>query len=319
LVEEDILHSVTPQYAFRVMEWNWISPTECRMITDRGRKLLQLHESSAVAQTRGQLLDALSHQRFRRVPRFIRTQFGDSIVNTRVCACTVADDWARRQVSSSPDDLKDAAFNLGSMHRAMAPLAGTFSLQKKRPLSELLRDDLDALHTTEYLCEQESETPFAQVFVLYRDVIFSRAERAWETLRQSGLEDRERQAEEQGSLSFGQYVPTKLARTEEGNIATIDFSEVSLSDPEADVYSFCKYVHSSGNTMLLPQVLKIYNDRVGNDRERTNRVIGFIGFPHELAAAARTYLASDWRSDPSLAELLEMSLGVRHVGGAHRD
>jgi hypothetical protein len=317
--EEDILHSVTPQYAFRVMEWSWISPTECRMITDRGRKLLQLHESYAVAQTRGQLLDALSRQRFRRVPRFIRTQFGDSVVSTRVCACTVTDDWARRQVSASLDDLKDAAYNLGSMHRAMEPLAGTLALQKKRRLSELLRDDLDTLHRAEYSCNQESGTPFAQLFVLYRDVIFSRAERAWDTLRQSGIEAREREAEERGSLSFGQYVPTKLARTEQGRIATIDFSDVSLSDPETDVYSFGKYLHNSGNTKLLPQVLKIYNDRVGYESERTNRVIGYIGFPHEVAAAAHTYLASDWRSEPSLADMLEMALGVRRVGGAHRE
>lgn len=296
---ESIIHAIMPHYAFRIYEWQWQDGAHCRLKTDSGPKRLCLEADSEVVRARSELLSRLAAERFRLTPRPILTVHGDTAVWIQGKVCTVCDDLIVATLTESPPDLTAAAQNLNEAHQALRSVAihpRLVASDRSRPttLSSRLRQARRTLHEATLIHDGSA---FVRAYESLARHALERAARAESTLLQAGLEEREGD----GQLlqwTLGGYDLEMLGWTQSGKIATLDWSRVTLGDPEWDLFSFCRSLYERGAAHALPLVLDGYahvGEQVQERERRARRVVGFVGFPFAIARAARQFLDSDER------------------------
>ncbi|MCY0875072.1 MAG: hypothetical protein OWT28_02170 [Firmicutes bacterium] len=305
-MDESIVHAVISQYPFRVYEWRWLASDYCRLETDAGRKMLRIERDATAVVWRGELLDALAAQRFRRTPRLLRTVYGDSVVTVRDVACTVTDDWAYRSVSHEAAELVVATENLGDLHAAMNRLARVSHLQPqgRQGTPSLIQRLQEAKQILQATAARSEETPFGQVFRAHARDVLLRAARAETTFREAGGLARDQQRDCR-HLTLGGYHPGMVAWTDLGHLATIDFDHVIWGDPEWDLYAFGRWLYEQGEVQSLTDLVQRYEQRLGSaDPDRLQRLVGFVGFPFAIARVAAEYVNSKDKADPAHVQAL---------------
>ncbi len=289
--DESIMHALIPQYGLHVYEWTWTSPVVCKVETDMGRKIVQLWEDASKVIMRGQIMDQLAHYRFRRIPRYIRSRYGDAFVQIGDRICTLSDDLADQRISYNEADVLAATRNLGRLHRAMESLRlpEQIELPKQQSASEHMQNALTALFEARNRFESLPQTPFSELYLTTFDDVFDRASRAATGSKNAGALDREKAAQETRQVAYGGYDLSEVARTNLGTIATIGFNRLGFGDREFDLYTHLRHLHKQGLTTLMPQVLREYEDIAGVAEQREERAAAFAAFPFEIADLAKEY------------------------------
>ncbi|PWI58845.1 phosphotransferase [Sulfoacidibacillus thermotolerans] len=303
---ESILHAVIPHYPMRVYDWKWTTPNSCLLITTYGHKLLRVDHNSARAVLRGQVLDALAQRGVRRVPRHIRTIYGDSEVRLDGYICTVSDQLRDRDIEL-PKDALAAIYNLSVLHEALHDCTSeAHTAPKHTHVSEVMIHGLNVLAQIEETCRREPLTPFAHLLIPNLSAVRERAHRNFHYAKAAGLLERATQLSPQ--LILGRYEPQSVAFTDLGRLATIDFDEIGMGDWEMDVMSFCRSLYVRGFSKEIERVLLEYGKHRSTDADWQQRIVSVTSFPFYVIRIAQHYLASEHHFEPVWRERLLQAL-----------
>ncbi len=293
---ENILHAVIPHYPMRVHDWQWTAPDTCLLHTNYGQKFLHRENEQARVQLRGQVLDALAKRGILRIPRYIRTVYGDPYIVLDNEVCTVVDRLRFYEIAM-PRDLSIAMSNLSVLHEVLADLdVRAFSAASVAPsVSRVMADGVEVLERAQERCRSEVITPFCSLLLANFSAVRDRAHRNWRYVEETDHVRRDWSDGDQ--LILGHYDQTSIAFTDLGRIATLDFNGIAVGDQEVDVMTFCRSLYERGLGSDVLHALQAYKSRKGANRVWEQRIASVVGYPFAVVKVVTKYLESENRSE----------------------
>lgn len=287
------LEPVLSQYRLKVLAVEPLGEGMYRVESDRGCRWL--HEAGKPGDLFLQfaVTEHLARRGFRRIPRHIRTLYGDPQVAFGEKVYALTDAWEGEIPQTQAQHLALAAANLADLHRALAEAPpelavlcpqrhGTWLATFARCRDQLLR----------LLCRFEEEgqpDAFQKVLLQEGPWLCAIMDHSLALLLEGDYEGRAQQRQEEGTLCYGEYRLEHLRVLEDGNLATLRFTTVAGDMPLYDLARFCQLLLDEGKGEFLPIVLAAYAQRRPLDQQEKQILQGYWHFPHSIYRICMAY------------------------------
>ena len=313
-----ILDSVLPRYGYRVMGIVPLDGQNCLVDSDRGVKRLRIDTDERRVKRRHALWEHLAKQGFRRVPRHIRTLYGEAVLAVGGKIYTLSDERDGRIPVIMPLDMRLVGRNLARLHQAAGGLQLPEELALPRRHGTWLErfsragDELSERHAA--WSELRSRNPLQECFVENYDWIAEQIGRSVEGLVAGKYEETARRSEQEGQFAVGEYRLHDLRINTEGRVATLNIDEAVADLP---IYDAAKFAHSlieRGETEMAQMFLDAYAETLGISEQDVVILDSYLAFPHAAYRHVTQY-ARLRKGAEVFAERLEQAV---HGGQARR-
>jgi CotS family spore coat protein len=279
-----IVESVLPRYG---MELNGVLPLDERTLfvdTDRGVKRLRIDTDELKVKLRHALWEHLAKQGFRRVPRHIRTLYGDAVIRHGNLIFTLSDNWEGRTPDLYPLDLRLAGRNLARLHQASKglQLEERLALPKRHGawLDRFTKagDELEARYHA--WSELRDKNPLQERFLAHYDWIAEQIGRAVEGLSAGKYAELARRAEADGQFAVGDYRLSDLRIDEQGRVATLHIDDAIADLPLYDAAKFAHGLLERGEQEMARVFLDAYGEAMQMTQQEIVVLDAYLTFPH---------------------------------------
>ena len=279
-----ILQSVLPRFGYRVMGIVPLDKQTYLVDSERGVKRLRIDTDERLIQRRHALWEHLAKQGFLRVPRHIRTLYGEALIREGEDIYTLSDEWEGRTPDVMPLDMRLLGRNLARLHQAAKGLRLPEELAlPKRHGTWLERftkagDDLAKRHAD--WAELASRNVLHERFDVHYEWISEQIGRAVEGLVAGRYEEAARRSEQEGEFAAGEYRLQDLRIDHEGRVATLCIDDAIADLP---IYDAAKFAHSlieRGEHEMAQMFLDSYAETAGISQQDVVILDAYLTFPH---------------------------------------
>jgi len=230
------------------------------------------------------LWEHLAKQGFRRVPRHIRTLYGDAWVQVDDTFYTVTDDWEGRAAEPKPLDMRLVGRNLAYLHQAAAGLQldSEIALPKRHStwLNTFSRAGDDLANRRAKWSEQGSLDPLQERFLTHYEWIAEKIGQSVEALSAAKYEDVARRSEQNQEFAVGDYRLSDLRIDQQGRIATLHIDDAIADLPLYDVAKFAHSLLERREGELARLFLDSYAETSGLSQQEVVIIDAYLTFPH---------------------------------------
>ncbi|MGZ4106565.1 MAG: hypothetical protein ACXVO1_04380, partial [Tumebacillaceae bacterium] len=221
---ELVLHSVLPRYGLGVRGIVPLDERTCLVDSDRGVKRLRIDTEARRVKRRHALWEHLAKQGFRRIPRHIRTLYGEWMVEADDLVFTLSDDWEGRELDVMPLDMRLAGRNLARLHQAVKglQLPEDIALPKRHGtwLDRFSRAGDELQEKVNAWAEMGQRNLLQESFLRNAEWITEQIGRSVEGLSAGKYEEVARRSEQECEFAVGEYRLSDLRVNQAGKIAT---------------------------------------------------------------------------------------------------
>lgn len=279
-----ILASVLPRYGVQVRGIEPLDDTTALIISDRGAKRLRIDTDERRVHRRHALWEHLAKQGFRRVPRHIRTLYGEAIVQADGVFCTLSDEWEGRVPEVMPLDMRLAGRNLARLHQVVKglELVEEIALPKRHGtwLTRFAKvgDELEQRYVN--WNEFRQRNALQDRFVEHFEWIAEQVGIAVEGLTAGRYEELARRAEQEGAFALGEYRLNDLRIDYEGRVATLHIDDAVADLPLYDAAKFALGLVERGENQMATLFLDSYAETMGLSQQEVVVIDSYLAFPH---------------------------------------
>jgi CotS family spore coat protein len=279
-----ILASVLPRYDIKVRGIAPLDGHTCLLDTDRGLKRLRLDTDERRVLRRHALWEHLAKGGFRRIPRHIRSLYGEALVTEDDCIYTLSDDWEGRVPEVIPLDMRLAGRNLARLHSAVKGLQLPEEIaMPKRHGTWLERfskagDDLEQRHRMWTDVRQKNQ--LQEQFLASYDWISEQIGSAVEGLVAGKYEETASRAEQEDTFAVGDYRLSDLRIDWEGRVATLHIDDAIADLPLYDAAKFAHGLIERGENDMANLFLDGYAEEAGLSQNEIVILDSYFTFPH---------------------------------------
>lgn len=280
-----IVESVLPRYGIGVAG---VLPLDERtLLVDtehRGIKRLHIDTDERKVERRHALWEHLAKQGYRRVPRHIRTLYGDAVVRHGDLLYTLCDDWEGRTPDLFPLDMRLCGRNLARLHQAgkgLQPIEGAALPKRHGTWIERFAKAGDELQERFHAwSELRQHNPLQARFLAHYEWIAEQIGRAVEGLSAGKYEELARQSEADGEFAVGDYRLSDLRIDAEGRIATLHIDDAIADLPLYDAAKFAHGLLERGEQEMARVFLDAYGEEAGMTQQQLVVLDAYLAFPH---------------------------------------
>lgn len=281
---ELILHSVLPRYGLGVRGIVPLDEHTCLVDSDRGVKRLRIDTEARRVKRRHALWEHLAKQGFRRIPRHIRTLYGEALVQVDDLIFTLSDDWEGRQMEVMPLDMRLAGRNLARLHKAVRglQLEDDLALPKRHGtwLERFIRAGDELQERVNAWGELTQRNPLQESFLTHADWIAEQIGRSVEGLTAGKYVEAARRSEQEGEFALGEYRLSDLRVNQEGRVATLHIDDAVCDLPLYDVAKFAHGLIERGETEMAQIFVNSYAETAGLRQQDVVILEAYFDFPH---------------------------------------
>ncbi|MBL0387086.1 hypothetical protein JJB07_10530 [Tumebacillus sp. ITR2] len=279
-----ILESVLPRYGMSVRGIMPLNPQTVLVDSDRGVKRLRIDTDENVVKRRHALWEHLAKNGFRRIPRHIRSLYGESWIGAGEQIFTLADDWEGRTPDVFPLDMRIVGRNLANLHQACRGLQLPEDVALPKRHGTWLQRFTQAGHELEQRHGQWSEhrqrNTLQDSFLEHYSWISEQIARAVEGLTAGKYEESARRAEQEAEFAVGDYRLSDLRISMEGRVATMHIDDAIADLPLYDVAKFAHGLIEKGEDDMARLFVDSYAE-TGQLSEQDIVVLdAYMTFPH---------------------------------------
>lgn len=315
---DTILESVLPRYGMRVRGIMPLNPQIVLVDSDRGVKRLRIDTEEQAVKRRHALWEHLAKQGFRRVPRHIRSLYGESWITAGEQIFTLADDWEGRTPEVMPLDMRLVGRNLAHLHEACKGLQldAELALPKRHGtwLQRFSQAGDELAQRQAQWSEQRSHNAMQERFFAHYDWIAEQIGAAVEGLAAGRYQEAARRAEQEGEFAVGDYRLTDLRVNMEGRVATMHIDDAVADLPLYDAAKFAHGLVERGEYDMARLFLDSYAESAGISERDVIVIDAYLAFPHAAYRHIAQY-ARLKKSPDVFAERLEQAV---HQGQTRR-
>ncbi len=310
---EVIVESVVPRYGLGV---SGVSPLDERSLlldTNRGMKVLRIDTDEQKVERRHALWEHFAKRGVRRIPRHIRTLYGDAFVVRGGHFYTVSDLWEGRVPDLDPHDVRHCGRHLAELHRAAK------GLQLNEPIKLPMRHGTwmerfaqagDELHSRYCAWSELRQTNRLQErFLTHYEWLAEQIARAVEGLSAGKYQDLSRRSEAECEFAIGDYRLRELRIGEAGRVAILHVDDAISDLPLYDAARFAHLLLERGEQELAREFLDAYGEEAGMSEQQLIVLDAYLAFPH-TAYRHLTQFRTMKRGDDLFAERFERAVEV---------
>lgn len=217
--------------------------------TDQGLKLLtEAGSQNGKLQFQNKLLHHLKEEGYDRVDCIVENSEGNLISVDKDETAYIVKDWfeGRECDTKSEEDIREAARNLGRLHKRML-LPKEERAYVGAPLGEeLLRRMRELKKVYSFILGRQVKSLFERRYLESYLVFLEQAKESLEMLKEASLDQLRDQSIQAGSLCHGEYNQHHILMSRAGT-ATTDFSRCRYDVQMADLYQFLRKILEKQN------------------------------------------------------------------------
>ncbi|KEO82722.1 hypothetical protein [Tumebacillus flagellatus] len=306
-----ILETVLPRYGINVRGIMPLNPQTVLVDSDRGVKRLRIDTDERVVKRRHALWEHLAKNGFRRIPRHIRSLYGESWVEAADQLFTLSDDWEGRTPEVMPLDMRLVGRNLAHLHDACRglQLPPELALPKRHGtwLQRFTQAGEELAERSQQWSEHRQKNMLQERFLEHYEWISEQISRAVEGLTAAKYEEAARRAEQEAEFAVGDYRLSDLRISMEGRVATLHIDDAIADLPLYDVAKFAHGLIEKGEYDMARLFVDSYAE-TGQLSEQDIVVLdAYMAFPHAAYRHISQY-ARFKKSADVFAERLEQAV-----------
>lgn len=279
-----ILESVLPRFGMSVRGIMPVNPQVILVDSDRGLKRLRIDTDEQGVKRRHALWEHLAKQGFRRIPRHIRSLYGEPYLQIGEQIFTIADDWEGQTPELMPLDMRLVGRNLAHLHEACRglQLPPDLALPKRHGswLQRFIQAGDEMVQRQAQWSEHRQQNELQARFLRHYDWISEQVAIAVEGLTAGRYEDMARRAEQEGEFAVGDYRLDDLRISPEGRVATLRIDDAVADLPLYDVAKFAHGLLEKGEYDLARLFLDSYAETGRLSQQDVVILDSYFSFPH---------------------------------------
>lgn len=279
-----ILESVFPRYDLLVKGIMPVDEQTCLVDSDRGIKRLRIDTDERRLKRRHAMWEHLAKQGFRRVPRHIRTLYGDAWIKADDQYFTLSDDWDGRVAELTPLDMRLVGRNLAYLHQAAAglQLGKDVELPKRHStwLNTFTRAGDDLADRKVKWSELSTRNPLQERFLTHYEWIAEKIGQSVEALVAAKYEDVANRSQQKQEFAVGDYRLSDLRIDNLGRVATLHIDDAIADLPLYDVAKFAHNLLERGEAESARLFLDSYAETAGLSQQDVVIIDAYLTFPH---------------------------------------
>ncbi|ASS74926.1 hypothetical protein CIG75_07975 [Tumebacillus algifaecis] len=251
---------------------------------DRGVKRLRIERDGAKVELRHALWEHLAKQGYRRVPRHIRTLYGDALVRQGELIYTLSDDWEGRTPDLFPLDMRLCGRNLAKLHQAGKglQLEGGLELPNRHGtwIDRFAKAGDELQGRFRAWSELGQKNLLQERFLTHYEWIAEQIDRAVAGLVAGKYKELARRSEAASEFAVGDYRLSDVRIDAEGRIATLHIDDAIADLPLYDAAKFAHGLLERGEQ----EMARVFLDAYGEAAEMTQQEVivldSYLAFPH---------------------------------------
>lgn len=287
-VEEEWIRSVFPKYNLSIYEIVPLLPStdeakSVLVLTDKGKKELHWSQDLAGIDRLYHVLEGIAQHGYRRLPRMIRTLYGEPYVTVSDKRYWLTDHWEGRPLEWNIDDLVASVRNLAQFHRALDKWSPIIDVEdRSQEWSRTYRQCvLQWSESTREWSQEDQLDAFQRTWLEVAPVIIGYANEALEWIPAG--------SRIVSHISLGGYRLEDACMTRDGQLVLKRAEFLTKDAAVYDLAAFCHRMRSQGFTAELPRILHTYQEvRELSDWER-QWVKAYLKFPHAVHWVYQNY------------------------------
>jgi CotS family spore coat protein len=281
-----ILNSVLPRYGLRVHGLIPVpqDPQTVLVDSDRGVKRLRIDTDLKRVSRRHALWEHVAKQGFRRVPRHIRTLYGESSVVNGDCIYSLSDDWEGRPPELMPLDMRLVGRNLAALHKAVKGLQLPEEIALPKRHGTWLKKFSDAgdelASRQQAWAELAAPNELQERLLQHYEWIAEQIGRSVEGLVAGKYEEVARRSQQEGEFAIGEYRLSDLRINHEGRVATLYIDDAVSDLPLYDAAKFAHGLIERGHGEMAQEFLAAYAEEASLSQHDLVILDSYLTFPH---------------------------------------
>jgi len=293
--QRDVIHDIVlPRYGIRTDAITLLDPHTCLVVTERGMKRLHLDRDERRVTRRHALWEHLAAQGFRRIPRHIRTLYGEPIVTHDDCTYTLSDEWPGRPAEILPLDMRLAGRNLARLHAAVQglQLPEAIALPKRHGtwLTRFARAGDELAEKFNLWSTLGARNSLQERFVQDYEWVAEQIGRSVDGLVAGRYDEYAARAEQAQTFAVGDYRLSDLLIDEGGRVATLRIDDAVADTPLYDAAKFAHALIERGEQEMAQLFLDAYAETAGLAEQDVVILDAYLAFPHAAYRHLTHYL-----------------------------